>query len=142
MKTLLAFCITLLGFSSVYSQSTKPAADTSKAYSVVQSKPLFQGDINQYLAKNIIYPKDAKTNNIQGTVYISFIIEKDGSISTVTVLRGVQGGRSLENEAIRVISGMPKWIPGQQNGHAVRVQYMIPIHFRLDDDAAPQSQQK
>jgi len=138
MKTLLAFCIMLLGFSNIYSQSTQPAADTSKAYSVVQSKPVFQGDINQYLADNIVYPKDAQANNIQGTVYVSFIIEKDGSVSTVTVLRGVQGGRSLENEAVRVISGMPKWTPGQQNGHAVRVQYMIPIHFRLKDDSTPQ----
>lgn len=133
---MLAFCIALLGFTGVYSQNTQTAPDPDKVYTIVQQKPNFPGDINKYLSDNIRYPDDAKKNNIQGTVYVSFIIEKDGSVSGVKVARGINGG-GLDNEAIRAVSAMPKWTPGQQNGHTVRVQYMVPIHFRLDDRTAP-----
>lgn len=138
MKSILAFCIALFSFSSVYSQSAQPTPDPDKVYSIVQSQPKFPGDLNKYLSDNIKYPEDARLSNIQGTVYVSFIVEKNGSVSTVKILRGVQGGRSLENEAIRVVSAMPAWTPGVQNGNPVRVQYNLPIHFMLADNTTPQ----
>lgn len=103
--------------------------DANKVFTIVQQKPQFPGDVNKWLADHIEYPEQAKEANIQGTVYVSFVVEKDGSISSVTVLRGPNP--SLNNEAKTKVASMPKWSPGQQNGHAVRVQYMLPVHFIL-----------
>lgn len=94
--------------------------------------PKFQGgNIEDYLGSKINYPAEESQMGIQGTVYATFVIEKDGSVSNVTLLRGVSNGPGLNKEAIRVISEMPRWSPGSQDGHPVRVQYMIPIHFVL-----------
>jgi periplasmic protein TonB len=132
MKTIFAFCIALLSLSGIYAQTTDPG---DKVFTIVQSKPNFNGDLNKWLSDHIVYPKDARNANIQGTVYISFIVEKNGSVSSVKVMRGVQDGRSLENEAVRVVSAMPAWAPGMQDGNPVRVSYMIPIRFVLADNA-------
>jgi len=129
MKTILVFCIFLLGFTTVYSQNALSSND--KVYTVVQQKPQFPGDINKFLSDNLKYPEDARKNNIQGTVYVQFVVEKDGSVSGVKVLRGVQGGASLESEAVQVVSGMPKWTPGVQDGSPVRVSYLLPVRFML-----------
>jgi periplasmic protein TonB len=131
MKNILVFCISLLGFTSVYSQSTQPANAPDKIYTLVQQKPQFPGDINKFLSDNIKYPEDARKNSVQGTVYVQFVVEKDGSVSGVKVLRGVQGGASLESEAVQVVSEMPKWAPGMQNGSPVRVSYLLPVRFML-----------
>ena len=83
----------------------------------------------KYLADNIKYPKKAKDNNIEGRVFVNFVVEKDGSINEVKVLRGIGGG--CDEEAVRVINSMPKWKPGKQEGKPVRVYYTIPIFFKL-----------
>src|SRR6185312_15253815 len=109
-----------------------PAAtgdDANKVFTVVQQKPQFPGDINKWLADRLEYPEEAKEANIQGTVFVAFIVERDGSITDVKILRGVNS--ALNGEALKKISSMPRWSPGQQNGHAVRVQYMVPVHFVL-----------
>ncbi|HTA26267.1 MAG TPA: energy transducer TonB [Bacteroidia bacterium] len=109
-----------------------PAAlgdDADKVFMVVQQQPKFPGDINKWLADHIDYPEQAKDANIQGTVFVSFIVEKDGSVSAVKILRSVNS--YLDNEALNVIKKMPKWTAGQQNGHAVRVSYNVPIRFVL-----------
>jgi protein TonB len=82
-----------------------------------------------YLKWAIKYPKDAWKNNIQGKVYLTFTVEKDGSIANVEVKRSLYP--SLDNEAMRVIRQAPKWIPGRQNGFPVKVKYNIPISFSL-----------
>ena len=87
------------------------------------------GDVTKWLAKNTRYPMIAQENGIQGKVFVQFVIEKDGSISNVKVLRPVDP--SLDKEAIRVVSSMPKWKPGKQRGKAVRVSYTVPINFQL-----------
>jgi periplasmic protein TonB len=141
MKTILIFCIVVLGYMSLSAQNVQlnpPPVNNDKVYSIVQSKPNFNGDLSKWLADNIVYPKDARDANIQGTVYISFVVEKNGSVSTVKVMRGVQGGRSLENEAVRVVSAMPAWTPGMQDGNPVRVQYNLPIRFVLQNNNATQ----
>lgn len=136
MKTILSFCLILLGFSSVYSQNTETGSDPNEVYTIVQQAPKFPGNINTWLSDNIAYPSDAKKDSIQGTVYVSFVVEKDGSVSGVKVLRG--DNKLLDDESVRVVSSMPKWSPGMQNGHTVRVQYMVPIRYMLNNDTPPQ----
>jgi periplasmic protein TonB len=98
---------------------------------VVQVMPKFNGDIYKYLGDHIQYPEVERDAGITGTVYVTFVVEKDGSITSVKILRGIPGGPGLDKEAVRVISAMPKWSPGMQNGHSCRVQYNVPIHFEL-----------
>lgn len=103
-----------------------------KVYDVVEEMPQFPGGSSamfEYLAKSIQYPSAAKANGMQGRVVCSFIVERDGSISDVKVTRSVD--LSLDGEAQRVILSMPRWIPGKQNGVAVRVKYTVPVTFRL-----------
>ena len=107
-------------------------ADT--VYQIVEEMPQFPGGENalmEYVSKNVVYPEEAKEKEIQGRVFISFVVEKDGSIGEVKVLRGIGGG--CDEEAVRVIKGMPKWKPGMQKGKPVRVSYQIPINFKLDN---------
>ncbi|MDY4042436.1 MAG: energy transducer TonB [Marinifilaceae bacterium] len=99
-------------------------------FMVVEDMPRFPGgDVTKWLAKNTRYPMIAQENGIQGKVFVQFVIEKDGSITNVKVLRPVDP--SLDKEAIRVVSSMPKWKPGKQRGKAVRVSYTVPINFQL-----------
>ena len=99
----------------------------------VEVLPGFPGGLQafqKFLGENLKYPEIAKKNNIQGRVFLSFVVEKDGSLSTIKVARGI--GSGCDEEAVRVISISPKWTPGMQNGKAVRVSYTVPIFFQLD----------
>ncbi len=101
-------------------------------FTVVESMPEFKGGMAKlysYLGNNIKYPVMAKESGIQGKVYVTFVVERDGSITDVRVLRGIGGG--CDEEAIRVVSGMPGWTPGKQRGKPVRVQYNLPVRFTL-----------
>lgn len=107
-------------------------SDKEKVYQVVEQQPSFPGgreELFKYLAYNVRYPIDAAKNKIEGRVLVTFVVEHDGSISNVNVANSVYP--SLDKESIRVVSGMPKWIPGKANGKTVRVKYTIPITFRL-----------
>ena len=100
---------------------------------VVEDQPEFPGGtaaLLEYLRKNIKYPAICRENNIQGRVIVSFIVNKDGGIVEPEVIKGVNP--SLDKEALRVISGMPKWKPGSQRGKPVRVKYTVPVNFRLN----------
>lgn len=108
---------------------------TERVFTTVEDPPSFPGRekaLSNYLAKNIIYPKDARDKGIEGKVYVSFIINKEGSVTDVKVIRGV--GKGLDEEALRAVQNMPKWIPGKQKGKKVSVQYTLPIVFKLDKD--------
>ena len=101
-------------------------------FTVVEEQPGFVGGEESriaYLQQNIKYPEEAKELGIQGKVFVTFVVEIDGSITDVKVLRGIGGG--CDEEAIRVVSSMPKWVPGKQRGTAVRVQFNLPIKFTL-----------
>lgn len=103
-----------------------------EVFSVVEDEPEFPGGVEalyKYLAENIKYPEQAKSEGVQGRVFVSFVIEADGSVSNAKVLRGIGGG--CDEEALRVVEAMPKWKPGMQQGVPVRVQYNIPITFKL-----------
>lgn len=99
---------------------------------VVQEMPEFPGGeaaMYGFIGKNIKYPKIAKETGVSGRVWVTFVVEKNGSVSRIKVLRGI--GAGCDEEAMRVIKAMPKWKPGMQMGKAVRVQYQIPIKFTL-----------
>ena len=105
----------------------------NRVYDVVEQMPSFPGGISglrTYLNQNIRYPAEAQENCVQGRVVVSFVVEKDGHISDVTVLRSVEP--SLDKEAVRVIRNMPRWSPGKQGGEPVRVRYNVPVSFRLN----------
>lgn len=107
---------------------------SDEVYSIVDQMPEFPGGqeaLFKYLGENIEYPETAKTDSISGVVYITFIIEKDGTIEDVSVARGI--GSGCDAEAVRVISEMPNWSPGIHGGKAVRVAYNIPIRFSLTE---------
>ena len=109
----------------------KPEVST-KVFDVVEEMPSFpggQGALMAFLSSNIKYPVVAQENGVQGRVIVGFVVERDGSISDVKVMRSVDP--SLDREAQRVVKAMPKWKPGKQNGSAVRVKYTVPVVFRL-----------
>ncbi len=101
-------------------------------FKIVEEMPSFPGGeqkLMEFVSKNIKYPQIARETGIQGRVFVNFVVEPDGSVSNVSVLRGIGGG--CDEEAMRVVKSMPKWKPGKQRGKAVRVQYMLPVNFRL-----------
>ncbi|MDR2907615.1 MAG: energy transducer TonB [Bacteroidales bacterium] len=107
-------------------------APEEQIFQVVEENPGYPGGEQarqEYLGNNIKYPAIARESGIAGTIYITFVVERDGSITDVKVVRGIGGG--CDEEAIRVVQGMPKWAPGKQRGKAVRVQFMMPIKFTL-----------
>ncbi|MCH4181827.1 MAG: TonB family protein [Prevotella sp.] len=111
----------------------KPSAEIeNKVFDVVEQMPSFPGGnsaLMSYLNSNVKYPVVAQENGVQGRVVISFVVEKDGSITDVQVVKSVDP--SLDREASRVVRSMPRWNPGKQNGQAVRVKYDVPVSFRL-----------
>lgn len=106
--------------------------EEAKVFDVVEQMPSFPGGpsaLMEYLHDHVKYPVVAQENGVQGRVVVSFIVEKDGSITDVRVVRSVDP--SLDREAARVVSSMPRWTPGKQNGSAVRVKYNVPVMFKL-----------
>lgn len=100
-----------------------------KIFTYVEQMPAFDGNLQEYLSKNLRYPEAARTNGVEGRVTVQFVVSEDGSISDVKVVRGV--GSGLDEEAKRVVQSMPKWRPGKQNGNPVKVQYTLPVKFTL-----------
>jgi len=106
--------------------------DEGKIFTVVEEMPSFPGGeeaLMKYLGTSIKYPAIARENNIQGKVYLSFYVDKDGKVKEVKVLRGIGGG--CDEEAVRVVKAMPEWKPGRQNGRNVAVYYNVPVNFTL-----------
>ena len=104
----------------------------TEIFQIVEEMPSFpggEGKLMEYVAKNIKYPQIARETGIQGRVFVGFVVEPDGSISNVKLLRGIGGG--CDEEAMRVIKSLPKWKPGKQRGKPVRVSYQIPVFFKL-----------
>ncbi|MCB9015991.1 MAG: energy transducer TonB [Lentimicrobiaceae bacterium] len=104
----------------------------AEIFTVVEESPSFPGGDEariRFLQENIKYPQIARESSIQGTVYVTFVVEKNGNVTDVRILRGIGGG--CDEEAVRVIKAMPKWNPGKQRGKPVRVQFNMPIKFTL-----------
>lgn len=103
------------------------------SFAIVEEQPLFPGGesaLLAYISKNTHYPQDAIEAGVSGKVFIGFVIDKKGKVTDVKLLRGVSS--ALDDEAIRVIKGMPDWTPGRQNGKPVRVAYQVPVNFTLN----------
>lgn len=104
----------------------------AEIFQIVESMPDFPGGDEArmtYLRDNIKYPQIARESSISGTVYVTFVVEKDGRVTDIKILRGIGGG--CDEEAVRVIKSMPRWNPGKQRGKPVRVQFNMPIKFSL-----------
>ena len=104
----------------------------SEVFVIVEDMPEFPGGelaLRKWISNNVKYPVIAAENGIQGKVYVTFVVDKDGSISNARVARGVDP--SLDQEALRVVNNLPKWKPGKQRGKPVRVSYTVPINFQL-----------
>lgn len=101
-------------------------------FAAVESKPEFPGgdsELMKYIAENTQYPEIAKNNGVSGRVFVQFVIDRDGAVTNVKVIRSVDP--ALDEEAVRVIKAMPNWKPGYQRGKTVSVIYRVPINFRL-----------
>ena len=110
----------------------KETSDPSRVFDVVEEMPKFPGGdegMMQFLNSEVKYPKEALEKGTQGRVVVTFIVNTDGSVSDPKVVKSVNP--ALDAEAIRVVNAMPKWTPGKQNGHTVRVKFTIPVTFRL-----------
>ena len=113
-------------------QTHKDTTTDDKVYDVCEQMPIYEGGdaaLLKYLTDSVKYPESAKKRGVQGRVKIGFIVEKDGSLTDIKVLRSVD--ITLDAEALRVVKGMPKWIPGCHDGQLVRVEYNVPVSFRL-----------
>ncbi len=123
----------MLRAKEIIAQPESPTTKDQKVFDVVEQMPSYPGGPNAlfaYLSTIIHYPEDAEENGAQGRVIVTFVVENDGSISEVKVAKSVFP--SLDKEAVRVVSSMPRWNPGKQNGKAVRVKYTVPVTFRLE----------
>ena len=130
IMSLMATCCltTVLAQKTVVSQKDQK----EEPFNVVEDMPAFPGGMEamiQFLSSNIQYPADAQKQKVDGRVLVNFVVEKDGSITEVKVIKPTFP--SLDAEAVRVVKAMPKWKPGYQKGQAVRVQFTMPINFSL-----------
>lgn len=129
LKVALMMLVLLFSFMTSTAQTKK----NNMVFDVVEVMPQYPGGqtaMLQYMMKNIKYPKQAMKEGIQGRVTVSFIVEKDGRVTNVRLLRSVQS--ALDKEAIRVVKSMPKWTPGKHNGKPVRVRFNLPVMFKLN----------
>jgi protein TonB len=113
-------------------EEVEEEVEEEQIFTIVEEMPSFPGGeaaLMKYLGKNIKYPAIAKDAGIQGTVYVTFVVNEEGAVKDVQVLRSIGGG--CDEEAIRVVESMPKWKPGKQRGKSVKVQYNLPIRFTL-----------
>ena len=122
----------MFGLSTVNAQKTVVAEKNQQVFDVVEQMPEYPGGIQalfEYLQQNVKYPEDAVKQKIEGRVIATFVVETDGSINNVEVVK--PAFPSLDAEAVRVLSAMPKWTPGMQSGKVVRVKYTVPINFNM-----------
>lgn len=126
----IAACMMTLGAQAQVKNET---TTSENVFDVVEDMPQYPDGMQgmmKFLIENISYPKDAQEKKISGRVLVTFVVEKDGSISNVETVKSVFP--SLDDEAVRVVKSMPNWKPGKQNGKVVRVKYTLPISFSLD----------
>jgi protein TonB len=135
MKKIFLFLL-LLNLSPVFLKAQTEGETTPNknedVFTVVETMPEYPGGekaMNKFLDENLTYPKDAIKQGIQGKVWVGFIVDKEGKIAEIEVLRGIGGG--CDEEAVRVIAKMPNWIPGKQSGKPVVVKFRFPINFTL-----------
>ena len=102
----------------------------TKPFVIVEQMPAFRGNLHKYLAEQVRYPDIAKENGIEGTVVIQFVVNEKGEISNAFIVKDIGGG--CGEEALRVVRGMPLWLPGANRGRQVKVQMSLPVKFKLE----------
>ena len=130
LATLSVLALLLMVNTNAMAQNKKAAND--KVLEKAEVMPEFPGGdqaMMDFVAKNVQYPQEARDKEISGRVLVGFVVEKDGSITDVKVVKGIGGG--CDEEAVRVVKAMPKWKPGKDKGKPVRVSYMMPFTFKL-----------
>jgi len=123
---------TLINVAPVIAAKEEEEEEEAQVFFIVEDMPEFPGGemaLRTYIANAIKYPVIAQENGIQGKVYVTFVVGKDGSVSNASIARGVDP--SIDKEALRVINSLPKWKPGKQRGKPVNVSYTVPINFQL-----------
>lgn len=133
LRAMLAGLFLLAGLHTAVAQVVEQDTTDNKVHFFVDEVPIFPGNLNGWIYNNIRYPEAAKEKGLEGRVFVRFIVEKDGSVNDVKVIRGV--APELDNEAREVIASMPKWYPGRLNNVAVRVYYTVPVYFALKSTA-------
>jgi protein TonB len=131
-KFIIMALMAVFGLTTVSAQKTVVAKKNQKVFDIVEQMPEYPGGqaaLFEFISKNVKYPDDAVKKKVEGKVFVTFVVDTDGKITDVSLMRKVFP--SLDAEAIRVISAMPNWIPGKQKGQVVRVKYTVPIMFRL-----------
>lgn len=114
-------------------EEVKPVEDANKVFLVVEQPPEFEGGLEamyKFIRKNMKYPASARRMNIEGSVFVGFVVDADGKISEAGVIKGISA--DCDKEALRVVQMMPKWRPGKQSGRPVRVKFVLPIKFALE----------
>ena len=129
----------IVEFNDQASRITEAAAQDEKVFTVVEEQPEFNGGYDAMMAfirENLRYPADARQQGVEGTVYVSFIVETDGRVTSPKIIRGISP--ACDDEVVRIMELMPKWKPGKQSGQDVRVRFVLPIKFSLNNQSAPQ----
>lgn len=130
LATLSVLALLLMVNTNAMAQNKKAAND--KVLEKAEVMPEFPGGeqaMMKFVSENVQYPEEAKEKEISGRVLVGFIVEKDGSVNEVKIVRGIGGG--CDEEAVRVVKAMPKWKPGKQDGKTVRVSYTMPFFFKM-----------
>jgi protein TonB len=130
LATLSVLALLLMVNTNAMAQNKKAAND--KVLEKAEVMPEFPGGeqaMMKFVSENVQYPEKAKEKEISGRVLVGFIVEKDGSVNEVKIVRGIGGG--CDEEAVRVVKAMPKWKPGKQDGKTVRVSYTMPFFFKM-----------
>lgn len=139
IRILFLIAFSLLTSIRLYAQTDimpPPPADSNEdaVFTHVEQMPVFSGGeaaLFEFISRNLTYPAREKEDGIQGTVYVQFVVDKNGNITLVEKKRGIKGGEMLDKEAVRMIKAMPKWNPGYQNNKAVNVQMILPVKFQI-----------
>ncbi len=121
-----------INYTTIEVKPEEPEEDDTEILFFTDQMPVFPGGestLRKFLAESVKYPAIALENGVQGRVFVSFVVDKNGDVTNVKIARGID--TSLDKEAIRVVQSMPKWTPGMQRGKAVRVAYTVPINFVL-----------
>ena len=130
-KTIYLLLLVIIS-AGAYPQNQKTKKDTEKVYTVVETMPMYPGgedSLFAFLGRNMKYPVVAQELGIQGRVVARFVVQKNGKVGNVEIIRSVDPG--CDKEVIRLVNSMPKWTPGRQNGKLVPVWYTLPIVFKL-----------
>lgn len=149
MNRIYLFALFFLFFLSGHCQEIIKGFNTDRdstqkeVFTMVDTPPFFPGGDDariQFLSENINYPDSARIKGIEGTVLATFVVERDGTLSDVKILKGIGGG--CDEEVLRVIKAMPRWNPGIQRGKPVRVQFNMPLKFSLSDNDKKKGRRK